>query len=434
MQANLTRLNDLAGEIRRQLKPLGHQAEIAREAQTIAAIVRDARARLLADEVVELRAAITDFSRDENDRKSERIVLQEQVDQAKLRQVHIEQAMVGDAVDQARRITFGLEQVQERLRSLYSLANQKLALLGQQAELPGMQTTISPEMVQAARDEAERLRAGVTEAESAVGRAAANTATAKASLDSLDEEISAQSALVSKHDLELSRLANQTEIAQAKLAGVRGELLRQQNTLEQAAGRREKARAEFAALEQRADTAEERDGALDERHEIADAAVAAIQAEIETLRDELHAAERERDALAARTSALSRALEIKDGASDLVAASLPGVRGIVAEHVQVTPGYEAAIAAALGSLADAVLADSRDAAYDAVSHAKANDLGRVEVVIGDSANAAPEWPTLDGVVAARSVVDGTRRGARHPELHRHRRQPRRRAGGRSGAG
>ena len=46
MQANLTRLSDLAGEIRRQLKPLGHQAEIAKEAQQIAATVRDARARL----------------------------------------------------------------------------------------------------------------------------------------------------------------------------------------------------------------------------------------------------------------------------------------------------------------------------------------------------------------------------------------------------
>ncbi len=52
MQANLTRLSDLAGEIRRQLKPLGRQAEVAREAATIAAVVRDARARLLADEVV----------------------------------------------------------------------------------------------------------------------------------------------------------------------------------------------------------------------------------------------------------------------------------------------------------------------------------------------------------------------------------------------
>ena len=75
MQANLTRLSDLAGEIRRQLKPLGQQAEIAREAQQIAAIVRDARARLLADEVVELHASIDVVSRGESERKTERLVL-----------------------------------------------------------------------------------------------------------------------------------------------------------------------------------------------------------------------------------------------------------------------------------------------------------------------------------------------------------------------
>src|SRR6187399_3780613 len=57
MEANLTRLSDLAGELRRQLRPLGRQAEIAREAATIAAVVRDARARLLADELAGLRRA-----------------------------------------------------------------------------------------------------------------------------------------------------------------------------------------------------------------------------------------------------------------------------------------------------------------------------------------------------------------------------------------
>ena len=58
-----------------------------------------------------------------------------------------------------------------------------------------------------AREEITRLAGGVTEAEEALGRASAVTATARASLDSLDEEISAQSALVSAHDLEQGRLA-----------------------------------------------------------------------------------------------------------------------------------------------------------------------------------------------------------------------------------
>ncbi len=47
MQANLTRLTDLTGELRRQLKPLGRQAEIARRAQAVQSELRDARLRLV---------------------------------------------------------------------------------------------------------------------------------------------------------------------------------------------------------------------------------------------------------------------------------------------------------------------------------------------------------------------------------------------------
>src|SRR5688572_31572874 len=71
MQANLTRLSDLAGEIRRQLKPLGRQAEIAKEAATIQATVRDARARLMAAEVIGLRQQLDASARSESERKSE---------------------------------------------------------------------------------------------------------------------------------------------------------------------------------------------------------------------------------------------------------------------------------------------------------------------------------------------------------------------------
>src|SRR6202043_3137168 len=46
MQANLARLGDLTTELRRQLKPLGRQAEVARRAQTIQADLRDAKLRL----------------------------------------------------------------------------------------------------------------------------------------------------------------------------------------------------------------------------------------------------------------------------------------------------------------------------------------------------------------------------------------------------
>jgi chromosome segregation protein len=402
MQANLTRLSDLAGEIRRQLKPLGQQAEIAREAQTIAAIVRDARARILADDVHQLRESLTAFSRTENERKSERIVLQEQLDQARLRVGRIEQAMVGDAVDHARQTAFALEQVQGNLRGLYTLANQKLVFLGPLSEVAGTNTTISESMVADARAEADRLRTDVTAAEVAVGAAAGATATAKASLDSLDEEISSQSALVSKHDLEVARLAGQIDVARSRLAATEGELVRQQAALAEAEQRREATRAEFVALEAEAATTNAGDGKLDSLYEEAEAHVSGLQASIETMRDDLHALERERDALAARTSALSMAVDQKDGSASIVGS--PGIRGLVAEHVRVKPGYEAAIAAALGTLADAVLADDHDAALTALGSARDSDAGRVEIVVADAPGSTAIAGLPSGAAAAADFV------------------------------
>src|SRR5690554_514972 len=59
MQANLTRVNDLTAELRRQLGPLGRQAEVARQAQHIQIDVRDARLRLLADDLAQITARLS---------------------------------------------------------------------------------------------------------------------------------------------------------------------------------------------------------------------------------------------------------------------------------------------------------------------------------------------------------------------------------------
>ena len=63
---NLTRLGDLLSEIRRQLKPLGRQAEVARRAAVVQADVRDARARLIADDLVTARTALQQELADES--------------------------------------------------------------------------------------------------------------------------------------------------------------------------------------------------------------------------------------------------------------------------------------------------------------------------------------------------------------------------------
>ena len=65
MEANLTRITDLTAELRRQLKPLGRQAEVARRAAVVQADLRDARLRLLADDLLRLRSTLEQEVADE---------------------------------------------------------------------------------------------------------------------------------------------------------------------------------------------------------------------------------------------------------------------------------------------------------------------------------------------------------------------------------
>ncbi|MEY4102529.1 MAG: hypothetical protein RIR88_663, partial [Actinomycetota bacterium] len=407
MQANLTRLNDLATEVRRQLKPLGHQAEIAREAQSIQAEVRDARARLLADDVVQLRTALDSHNKSESERHSERIVLQEQLERTMLRIRRLEADQSADEVEAARKAAFSLESVQERLRGLYNLANQRLALLGADTDQQPLGSGVNTAMIEAAAAEVTILQQSITTAEALWHQAQAATVTTRQKLDALDEQISEQSALVSQHDLELSSLRGKRDAADSALAAVRGEVLRQNNALDAATERRASAEAHLAEVEATSAATDSGQTGLNDAYESAQAAVTESESTIDRLRDELHTLERERDALQARTGALSMALDQKDGSSALVKAKLSGIQGLVAEHIKVKAGYEAAIAAGLGSLSDAVLADDMDSAITALANVNRDDLGRVEIVVAAKpTSVAAKVPAIDGVVAAADVVTG----------------------------
>ena len=78
-------------------------------------------------------------------------------------------------------------------------------------------------VIEASKAEAAMLRDGVGAADAAVTAAQSATRAARARLDALDEQIAAQSALVSKHDLELSKLRGAADVAASRLAAARGE-------------------------------------------------------------------------------------------------------------------------------------------------------------------------------------------------------------------
>ncbi|MEZ3158755.1 chromosome segregation protein SMC [Microbacterium sp. BWR-S6Y] len=404
METNLTRLSDLAGELRRQLKPLGKQAEIAREAATIAAVVRDAKARLYADDLVRLRTQLADAARAESERHTERLGLQEQSDGLRQRVERLENDQRSEAVDGARSVAFALEQVQERLRGLYTLAGQRLTLLADDDDGAGsgFAPTVSQRTIDDVRAEIDDIAAGLGDAQDAAADASRAVARARADLDALDVDIAAQSALVSEHDLKIQSLRGTAAAANSALAAVQGGLDRQQRALDAALVRRaeaEQARAELDPdVVPEASTAEHAAA-----YERAQRDANEVETSVAGLRERLHAAERERDALSAQTTVLGRALDVRNAAADLVAAGAPGVRGLVADDVKVTAGYETAIAAALGSLAEGLLVDAPDDAIAAARTAATSDLGRVEIAIaGVSSDAHP--PELDATPAVEVIT------------------------------
>ncbi|WP_336645384.1 chromosome segregation protein SMC [Microbacterium sp. USHLN186] len=402
METNLTRLSDLAGEIRRQLKPLGRQAEIAREAQTIAAVVRDAKARLFADDVVALRSALADHTRTEHERHTERLVLSEQAETVRAGIQRLEQQQNSAAVDRARGIAFGLEQAQDRMRSLFTLANQRLALLGADDDDAVTAITVTQDVIDEAKDEITRISDGLRDAQDAAVAASREVVSARAELDALDVDIAEQSALVSQYDMRLSALRGTADAAASALAAVRGAVLRQEQALEAAHQRRREA---AQALED-IDDAHALEGSSAEfaaAYEEAQRTLTAAEGERDALRERLHAAEREADAMTAKAAALSSALSLTGGAAEIVASGAEGVRGLVGDAVHVRAGYEAAVAAVLGPLAEGVLVDSAEHGFTllGVSTGALVDL----VVAEGTVSALPITGEVAGTVPASEVVD-----------------------------
>ncbi|MGH3413402.1 MAG: chromosome segregation SMC family protein, partial [Marmoricola sp.] len=125
---NLTRLSDLLSEIRRQLKPLGRQAEVARRAATVQADVRDARARLLADDLSGAREELHKDLADESELQQRRTTLDNDITAGHEEESRLEAALREDlpALSDAQETWFALSGLRERIRGTAGLAAERV--------------------------------------------------------------------------------------------------------------------------------------------------------------------------------------------------------------------------------------------------------------------------------------------------------------------
>ena len=167
MQANLTRIQDLTVELRRQLKPLGRQAEVARRAAVIQSDLRDARLRLLADDLVGLTATLEAEVADETALRASRAEVEAALAEATKREGDLEQVAASEAptLARAQETWYRLSSLRERFRGTGSLAAERVRHLA--TEPDDARSGRDPEALEA---QAEQVRAEEAEIEAAVAR------------------------------------------------------------------------------------------------------------------------------------------------------------------------------------------------------------------------------------------------------------------------
>ena len=390
MQANLARLGDLTVELRRQLKPLGRQAEVARRAAQVQADLRDARLRLLADDLLALRTTVEAEVRDETAVRERRALVEGELAAAQAREAALEQAAQPQAQELARaqEAWYRLSALEERLRGTATLATERHRHL----------TSALPEEGRQGRDpeQVEREAAGVRdqEAQLAVQLEAdgvrlrdAVTRRTDAEAASAAEERALVAAVRAVADRRegLARLTGQVGALRSRAAAAEAELGRLAAALHEARARSARAQADLEALQVEAGGLDEGEVDLDERHEQAAAHLSAATEALSALQAQERMAERDRSTWAARRDALSLSL-VRDGSSAVLAAAAPGVLGTVASLVQVEAGHQAALAAALGAVADAVAVATPVDAAAALARLKEQDAGRAGLLVGASSS------------------------------------------------
>jgi chromosome segregation protein len=414
---NLTRLADLLGEIRRQLKPLGRQAEVARRASVVQVDARDARARLLADDAVSLRQSLAAELADEEALATRRRDAEAELDLARCRVLELEVALSSDAplLAEAQETYFALAGLRERIRGTAGLAAERLRNIAEDSA--DLSSGRNPDELEAEADVAKAEEAETRREVDARQRA-------------LDEAIAIRQLAESAHAAESRRVAELLRAASDRREGL-ARLTGQVNTLKshavaaeeeisrlaaartEATARAERARHDFTALETTIAGLDAGERGLDAEYEAASALVRDIEDRLDKLRAESRTADSERAALTARLDALRLGLSRKDGVGALLSASEPrsGLLGSLAALLDVKSGYETAVVAALGSAADAAAVDDAQAGYDAIAYLKGADLGRAALVVArDVAVDTSSWPSLPlGVTYAVDAVGAPER-------------------------
>ncbi|MFH8881038.1 chromosome segregation SMC family protein [Streptomyces californicus] len=395
MGANLARVQDLTDELRRQLKPLGRQAAVARRAAVIQADLRDARLRLLADDLVTLRDALRDEIADEAELKKRKDAAEAELRTALAREAELEGEVrrLAPRLQRAQQTWYELSQLAERVRGTVSLADARVRSASEAPteERRGRDPEDMEREAARIREQEAELTAALEAAEHALEDTVAHRADLERELAVEERRLKDVARAIADRREGLARLNGQVNAARSRAGSAQAEIDRLAAARDEARERAASAQEEYEQLKAEVDGLDAGDEELAVRHEAAKEALAEARSAHSTAREEATAAERRRAAVAARHEALALGLRRKDGTGALLGARdrLAGLLGPAAELLTVEPGYEVPVAAALGAAADAVAVTDPATAAAAIRLLRERDAGRAAMLLGGAVTDNP---------------------------------------------
>ncbi|MFE6902097.1 AAA family ATPase [Streptomyces sp. NPDC057717] len=394
MQANLARVQDLTDELRRQLKPLGRQAAVARRAAVIQADLRDARLRLLADDLVRMRGALRAEIEDEAALKERKDAAEAELKKALQREALLEAEVrqLTPRLQRAQQTWYELSQLAERVRGTVSLADARVksATSAPAEERRGRDPEDMEREAARIREQEAELEAALEAAERALDDTVAHRADLERELAAEERRLKDAARAIADRREGLARLNGQVNAARSRAAAAQAEIDRLAAARDEARDRAVAAQEEYEQLKAEVDGLDAGDAELGDRHDAARAALADAESALTAAREALTSAERKRAAVSARHDALALGLRRKDGTGALLGARdrLTGVLGPAAELLSVTPGFEVPVAAAFGVAADAIAVTTPASAAEAIRLLRKQDAGRAALLLAGEEDAS----------------------------------------------
>ncbi|MFD7678995.1 chromosome segregation protein SMC [Streptomyces sp. NPDC060187] len=387
MKANMARVQDLTDELRRQLKPLGRQAAVARRAAVIQADLRDARLRLLADDLVRLRGALQSEIADEAALKERKESAEAELKKALQREAVLEDEVrqLTPRLQRAQQSWYELSQLAERVRGTISLADARVksATSVPAEERRGRDPEDMEREAARIREQEAELEAALEAAERALEDTVAHRAELERELTVEERRLKDVARAIADRREGLARLNGQVNAARSRAASAQAEIDRLAAARDEAQERAFAAQEEYEQLKAEVEGLDAGDADLTDQHEAAKRALSDAEAGLGAAREAVTAAERRRAATQARHEALALGLRRKDGTGALLGARdrLAGLLGPAAELLSVTPGFEVALAAAFGAAADAIAVSTPASAAEAIRLLRKQDAGRASLLL-----------------------------------------------------